>query len=52
MAEAFAQTAAASVAGFDVLLAETHAPTPAFSWAAATHGVLVITASHHNLAVI
>jgi len=33
MAEAFAQTAAASVsnAGFDVLLAETYAPTPAFS---------------------
>ena len=52
MAEAFAQTAAEAVtaAGFDVLLAETYAPTPAFSWAAKQHnalGALVITASHN-----
>ncbi len=52
MAEAFAQTAAAAVtaAGFDVLLAETYAPTPAFSWAAKQYnalGALVITASHN-----
>lgn len=52
MAEAFAQTTAASVsnAGFDVLLTETYAPTPAFSWAAKQHnalGALVITASHN-----
>jgi len=50
MAEAFAQTAAASVsnAGFDVL-AETYAPTPAFSWAKQHNalGALVITASHN-----
>jgi len=50
MAEAFAQTAAASLhAGFDVLLAETYAPTPAFSWAKQHNalGALVITASHN-----
>ena len=52
MAEAFAQTTATAVsnAGFDVLLTETYAPTPAFSWAAKQHnalGALVITASHN-----
>lgn len=52
MAEAFAQTVAevVSAAGFDVLLSETYAPTPAFSWAAKQHnalGALVITASHN-----
>ncbi|MBW4638314.1 MAG: phosphoglucomutase/phosphomannomutase family protein [Gloeocapsa sp. UFS-A4-WI-NPMV-4B04] len=52
MAEAFAQRAAEAVtaAGFDVLLAESYAPTPAFSWAAKQYnalGALVITASHN-----
>lgn len=52
MAEEFARTAAEVVAaaGFDVLLSETYAPTPAFSWAAKQHnalGALVITASHN-----
>lgn len=52
MAEAFAQTAAKAVsaAGFNVLLADTYAPTPAFSWAAKQYnalGALVITASHN-----
>ena len=52
MAEEFARQAAEAVqaAGFDVLLAETYAPTPAFSWAAKQKGVLgalVLTASHN-----
>jgi phosphomannomutase len=52
MAEDFAQLVAESVqeAGFDVLLANTYAPTPAFSWAAVEHkalGALVLTASHN-----
>ncbi|OKH24334.1 phosphoglucomutase/phosphomannomutase family protein [Chroogloeocystis siderophila] len=52
MAEVFAQKAAKAVteAGFDVLLSETYAPTPAFSLAAKQHnalGALVITASHN-----
>ena len=52
MAESFARTTAdvVSAAGFDVLLTETYAPTPAFSWAAKQHnalGALVITASHN-----
>lgn len=52
LSEEFAQTAAAAVqaAGFDVLLADTYAPTPAFSWAAKQNqalGALVITASHN-----
>ena len=37
-------------AGFDVILSETYAPTPAFSWAAHSQnalGALVITASHN-----
>ena len=52
MAEDFARTAAEAVtaAGFDVLLTQTYAPTPAFSWAAYYQqalGALVITASHN-----
>lgn len=52
MSEAFAQRTAESVAaiGFDVLLADGFAPTPAFSWAAFERkalGALVITASHN-----
>ncbi len=52
MSEDFAQKVAdvVSATGFDVLLSETYAPTPAFSWAAKQHnalGALVITASHN-----
>ena len=52
MAEAFAQKTAEVVqaAGFDVLLSESYAPTPAFSWAAKQEdalGALVLTASHN-----
>ena len=52
MAEEFAQIAAEAVqnAGFDVLLTDTYAPTPAFSLAAfqkQTLGAIVITASHN-----
>jgi phosphomannomutase len=52
MAEDFARTVADAVcaAGFDVLLSQTYAPTPAFSWAARelhALGALVITASHN-----
>lgn len=52
LAEEFAQTAAevVSQAGFDVLLANTFAPTPALSWAVKQQnalGALVITASHN-----
>lgn len=52
MAEDFARLVADTViaAGFDVLLSDTFAPTPAFSWAAKTRdalGALVITASHN-----
>ncbi|MEB3180505.1 MAG: phosphoglucomutase/phosphomannomutase family protein [Nostocaceae cyanobacterium] len=52
MAEDFARTVADTVtaAGFDVLLSETYAPTPAYSWAAKqlnALGALVITASHN-----
>jgi phosphomannomutase len=52
MAEDFARAVADSVTaiGFDVLLSETYAPTPAFSWAAKqlnALGALVITASHN-----
>lgn len=48
----FAQITAQAVAevGFDVMLSETYAPTPAFSWAAKQQnalGALVITASHN-----
>jgi phosphomannomutase len=47
---AAATAQAVSAAGFDVLLAEDYAPTPAFSWAAKQQqalGALVITASHN-----
>ncbi len=52
MAETFAKRMAEAVrlAGFDVILSETYAPTPAFSWAAHSQnalGALVITASHN-----
>jgi phosphomannomutase len=52
LSEDFAQTAAEAVqeAGFDVLLSNTFAPTPAFSWAAKAEnalGAIVITASHN-----
>jgi len=52
LAKEFAQIAAESVqeAGFDVLLAQDYAPTPAFSWAAKQFnalGALVLTASHN-----
>ncbi len=52
LSEQFAQRAAEAIAsaGFDVLLSEQYAPTPAFSWAAKSLGALgaiVITASHN-----
>jgi len=52
MAEDFARVTADAVTavGFDVLLSESYAPTPAFSWAAKqlnALGALVITASHN-----
>jgi phosphomannomutase len=52
LSEEFARTTAEVVqaAGFDVLLSESYAPTPAFSWAAKQHnalGAMVITASHN-----
>ncbi len=52
MSDAFAKRTADAVAaiGFDVLLADDFAPTPAFSWAAYERkalGALVITASHN-----
>ncbi|NJN04272.1 MAG: phosphoglucomutase/phosphomannomutase family protein [Leptolyngbyaceae cyanobacterium RM1_1_2] len=51
----FARTAAEAIAraGFDVMLSETYAPTPAFSWAAKAEnalGAVVITASHNPAA--
>lgn len=51
----FARTAAEAVTkmGFDVLLTDSFAPTPAFSWAAKDKGALgaiVITASHNPAA--
>jgi phosphomannomutase len=52
MAETFAKRMAETLqqAGFDVILSDTFAPTPAFSWAAHSQnalGALVITASHN-----
>ncbi len=52
LAEDFAKITAESLieAGFDVLLASSYAPTPAFSWAAKDKnalGALVLTASHN-----
>ena len=57
MAEDFAKLAATAVqeAGFDVLLSECFAPTPAFSWAAKAHnalGAIVMTASHNPAAYL
>ena len=57
MAEDFAKLTATAVqeAGFDVLLAECFAPTPAFSWAAKAHnalGAIVMTASHNPAAYL
>jgi len=51
----FAQVAAEALqqAGYDVLLSESFAPTPAFSWAAKQQnalGAVVITASHNPAA--
>ena len=53
MAEDFAKVVAQSVcdAGFEVLLSQSYAPTPAFSWAAKQEnalGALVLTASHQS----
>ena len=52
LSEDFASVAAQAVqdAGFNVLLSEGYAPTPAFSWAAKDQnalGAIVITASHN-----
>jgi phosphomannomutase len=52
MSEDFAQVAAENIqaAGFNVLLSNSYAPTPAFSWAAKDNhalGAIVITASHN-----
>ncbi|GFE70523.1 phosphoglucomutase/phosphomannomutase family protein [Chroococcus sp. FPU101] len=52
MAEDFALIAAQAIkeAGFDVLLSNSYAPTPAFSWAAKDQnalGAIVLTASHN-----
>ncbi|MBF2073574.1 MAG: phosphoglucomutase/phosphomannomutase family protein [Synechococcales cyanobacterium C42_A2020_086] len=52
LSEEFAQAVAQAVsaAGFEVMLSESYAPTPAFSWAAKQQnalGALVITASHN-----
>ena len=57
MAEKFARLTAESVAeaGFDVLLSQSYAPTPAFSWAAKAHnalGAIVMTASHNPAAYL
>lgn len=52
MAETFAEKAAQAIqqAGFDVVLSDCYAPTPAFSWAAFQQkalGAIVMTASHN-----
>jgi phosphomannomutase len=57
MAETFALAAAESIqaAGFNVLLSETYAPTPAFSWLAHQRkalGAIVLTASHNPAAYL
>ncbi len=57
MAEDFAKLTAEAVAevGFDVLLSECFAPTPAFSWAAKANnalGAIVLTASHNPAAYL
>ncbi|MBD1937396.1 phosphoglucomutase/phosphomannomutase family protein [Microcoleus sp. FACHB-68] len=57
LAEDFAKAAAEAIqaAGFDVLLSEGYAPTPAFSWAAKQKnalGAIVLTASHNPAAYL
>jgi phosphomannomutase len=57
LAEDFAKVAAEAIqeAGFDVLLSESYAPTPAFSWAAKMQnalGAIVMTASHNPAAYL
>ncbi|HEY9810576.1 MAG TPA: phosphoglucomutase/phosphomannomutase family protein [Halomicronema sp.] len=57
LAEDFAAVAAKAIqeAGFDVLLSECYAPTPAFSWAAKQQnalGAIVLTASHNPAAYL
>ena len=57
MAEDFAKLTAEALreAGFDVMLSECFAPTPAFSWAAKAHnalGAIVMTASHNPAAYL
>ena len=57
MAEDFAKLTAQAIteAGFDVMLSECFAPTPAFSWAAKAHnalGAIVMTASHNPAAYL
>ncbi|MBD2041641.1 phosphoglucomutase/phosphomannomutase family protein [Microcoleus sp. FACHB-672] len=57
LAEDFAKAAAEAVqaAGFDVLLSDGYAPTPAFSWAAKQKnalGAIVLTASHNPAAYL
>ncbi len=52
MAEDYAQIAAEAIqeTGFEVLLSQSYAPTPAFSWAAKSSqalGAIVLTASHN-----
>ena len=52
LAEEFAQVAAEDMveAGFNVMLSQSYAPTPAFSWAAKAEnalGAIVLTASHN-----
>ena len=52
LAEEFAQVAAEAMieAGFNVMLSQSYAPTPAFSWAAKAEnalGAIVLTASHN-----
>ena len=57
LAEDFAKVTAEALqaAGYDVLLSECFAPTPAFSWAAKAHnalGAMVMTASHNPAAYL
>ncbi|AFZ35198.1 Phosphoglucosamine mutase [Stanieria cyanosphaera PCC 7437] len=57
LAEDFAKVAAEAIqaAGFDVLLSQSYAPTPAFSWAAKVQnalGAIVMTASHNPAAYL
>lgn len=57
LAENFAKVAAEALqeAGFDVLLSQSYAPTPAFSWAAKAEnalGAIVLTASHNPAAYL